>query len=374
MHKLNGRRHHPWQSTSKPLKWDRSALTGFPPSIARPSLWTDSTRRLRQNQDKDAILRHHFTFERAFCQTGVLHIARGSHLLAAAYRYGTILFVLAKEWDMVRRRVLVCWIGHTDLRAMAGSAPDVIQLAILERVKLVGVGDGPGPIKALLDCEAFDEIHLLSNFDPRWGSAFAKWLGAKTIIHQVELKDPSEHAAIFGVVDGVLANLEPGWRKRNAELCFHLSPGTPQMAAIWILLGKSKYPATFYQTHAGQARVAEIPFDLTVDYLPEVLRAPDAHLQHLAARSPSEVEGFEQILGNSPAIRLAVGRAQRAALRQVPVLILGESGTGKELFARAIHNASPRRAKPFVALNCAAIPKELLESELFGHNKPTFPI
>jgi transcriptional regulator with GAF, ATPase, and Fis domain len=96
------------------------------------------------------------------------------------------------------------------------------------------------------------------------------------------------------------------------------------------------------------------------------------NLQHLAAKNPSEVAGFEDIVGDSQAIRLAVGRAQRAALRDVPVLILGESGTGKEMFARAVHAASRRRNGPFEAINCTALPRELLESELFGHVKGAF--
>jgi len=144
------------------------------------------------------------------------------------------------------------------------------------------------------------------------------------------------------------------------------------MAAIWVLLGKSRYPATFYQTYQGKSWQTEVPFDLVVDFVPEVLREPDRHLQHLASLSPQEIEGFEHIVGDSKAIRIVAGRARRAAMRDVPVLILGESGTGKELFARAIHAATHRREKPFIALNCAAIPRELLESELFGHKKGAF--
>ena len=144
------------------------------------------------------------------------------------------------------------------------------------------------------------------------------------------------------------------------------------MTAIWVLLGKSRYPATFYQTHDGRAWKTEIPFDLAFDFVPELLHSPDLSLQHLAARSPQEIAGFNQIIGNSKAIRLAVGRAQKAAIRDVPVLILGETGTGKELFARAIHDASHRQGGPFLAINCAAIPQELLESELFGHKKGAF--
>jgi len=156
------------------------------------------------------------------------------------------------------------------------------------------------------------------------------------------------------------------------ELSILLSPGTPAMAAVWVLLGKSKYPAKFWQTYEGKAWETSIPFDLAVDLIPEVLRNADSAFHHLAASSPQEVEGFEHIAGNSKAIRLAVGRSRKAALRNVSVLLLGESGTGKELFARAIHSASPRKNGPLEVINCAAIPKELLESELFGHAKGAF--
>ena len=71
-------------------------------------------------------------------------------------------------------------------------------------------------------------------------------------------------------------------------------------------------------------------------------------------------------------MRLAVGLAMKAALHHVPVLLLGETGTGKGMFARAIHDASPRRKGPFVGISCAAIPRELLESELLGHEKGAF--
>jgi formate hydrogenlyase transcriptional activator len=81
---------------------------------------------------------------------------------------------------------------------------------------------------------------------------------------------------------------------------------------------------------------------------------------------------FPQIIGNSPALRLALAEVARVAPTDSTVLVLGETGTGKELIARAVHDLSARRRNPFIKLNCAAIPFDLLESELFGHEKGAF--
>jgi formate hydrogenlyase transcriptional activator len=81
---------------------------------------------------------------------------------------------------------------------------------------------------------------------------------------------------------------------------------------------------------------------------------------------------FEQIIGDSPALEDVLAEVERVAPTDSTVLIQGETGTGKELIARAIHNISPRAGRPFLKLNCAAIPFDLLESELFGHEKGAF--
>ena len=90
------------------------------------------------------------------------------------------------------------------------------------------------------------------------------------------------------------------------------------------------------------------------------------------ADEPSSEAGFEQIIGRSAALRRVLRHVEIVAPTDSGVLIHGETGTGKELIAQAIHNRSARRDRPFIKVNCAAIPSGLLESELFGHEKGAF--
>jgi formate hydrogenlyase transcriptional activator len=81
---------------------------------------------------------------------------------------------------------------------------------------------------------------------------------------------------------------------------------------------------------------------------------------------------FEQIIGKSAALESVLDQVEQVAPTDSTVLIQGETGTGKELIARAVHDSSSRFARPFIKLNCAAIPFDLLESELFGHERGAF--
>ncbi|MEX2092166.1 MAG: sigma-54 dependent transcriptional regulator [Pirellulales bacterium] len=100
----------------------------------------------------------------------------------------------------------------------------------------------------------------------------------------------------------------------------------------------------------------------------QYLRRANAELH----RRLDERFGFEGVIGNSPQMVEVVNRLQRIAPTDVTVLIQGETGTGKELVAKAIHQNSPRKKRPFVPLNCAALSEHILESELFGHIRGAF--
>jgi transcriptional regulator with PAS, ATPase and Fis domain len=145
------------------------------------------------------------------------------------------------------------------------------------------------------------------------------------------------------------------------------------MAAVWIIIAKTRFPATLIESSIkGGVKDASIPFDISAEFIPDLLRKPDARLEKLTAGLLPDAPEFENIIHRCNAMKRVVAKARLIAPRSVPVLIEGDSGTGKELLARAIHKAGPRRDKPFLAVNCGAIPSELIESELFGHEKGAF--
>jgi transcriptional regulator with PAS, ATPase and Fis domain len=256
-------------------------------------------------------------------------------------------------------RILVSWVGRTDLRAPAAK-------------ETVGVG----PIAQAVDAREFDRIILLHDYPEEEVKPFAAWvqarMTAKIDLHFEPLSGPTNFGEIYqAAVRTVSAALER--RAKETKLSFHLSPGTPAMAAVWILLAKTRFPAELIESSKDHGvRTAEVPFDIAVDFLPDLLRERDERLRELSGADPPEAPEFAEILYTSRVMDRLVRRARRAAVRNVPVLIEGESGTGKEMIARAIHQTSTRSHAPFIAVNCGAIPNDLVESELFGHEKGAF--
>src|SRR5262249_48512685 len=115
-----------------------------------------------------------------------------------------------------------------------------------------------------------------------------------------------------------------------------------------------------------------IELDLLTPLLRRCVALVELEREYRQLQKDVPAEGFEQILGNSPKMEAVFTAIRKVAGTNAPVLLLGESGTGKELAALAIHRRSPRRSGPFVPINCNGIPENLLESELFGHEKGAF--
>ena len=254
--------------------------------------------------------------------------------------------------------ILVSWIGHADLRAV-------------EESETVGVG----PVAQALETITFDAAFLLTDHDDE-AIGYLRWLKARvgrTEINMLrqQLTGPTEFGEIYTAAVGACEQALAA--SKGAALTFHLSPGTPAMAAVWILLAKTRFPAAMIESSREHGvRTASVPFDISADFLPDLLRQPDRELERLSAGLPPEAPEFDAIVHRSPVMQRVILRARRVAPRSVPVLLEGETGTGKELMARAIHQASPRRDRPFIAVNCGALPPELVESELFGHEKGAF--
>ena len=142
-------------------------------------------------------------------------------------------------------------------------------------------------------------------------------------------------------------------------------PGLP----VIIMTAFSDLESAVSAFQGGAFEYLPKPFD--VDQAVELIRrAVDESLREAATFE--QIEETPEILGQAPAMQDVFRAIGRLAQSNVTVLITGESGTGKELVARALHRHSPRAAQPFIALNTAAIPKELLESELFGHERGAF--
>jgi two-component system nitrogen regulation response regulator NtrX len=143
-------------------------------------------------------------------------------------------------------------------------------------------------------------------------------------------------------------------------------------AQVVMISGHGSIQTAVQATQLGAYDFFEKPLDTNRVLL--TLRNALAHVElaHENTRLQAEVQAHYQIVGSSKAIRQVIELIEKVAPTGARVLITGENGTGKELVARAIHGLSPRARGPFIEVNCAAIPSELIESELFGHMKGSF--
>lgn len=253
---------------------------------------------------------------------------------------------------------LFAWLGNSDLRASADAS-----------------GADSGPILMALETGAYDCLMLLSDHGQDRTQSFVAWLRGKFSgaidVRYAKLRNPTDFEDIYVAANEAVAatlSSSPG-----LNITFHVSPGTPAMAAVWVLLAKAKYASNLIETSREHGvRPVVVPFDLAAEFLPVASKQADEVLAQLVQGLPPVAPEFSNIIHRCDPMKRVVTMAQRLAQRDLPVLIQGESGTGKELFARAIHASSKRSAAPFVAVNCGAIPLELIDSELFGHEKGSF--
>jgi len=254
-------------------------------------------------------------------------------------------------------RCLVAWIGRQDLDG-ASQKPCT------------------GPVVDFLRGHPDIRCFLLSDWPKEqvasYLSCVERTVNSVIEIRRVKLADPTDYLAVYKSADSLMSEVTE--RFPLDEIAVHTSPGTSTMAAVWVLLSKTKFEGvrlfkSWIDKTSGTSREAEvdIPFKLSLEVLPE-LAARRAQLLEVGDRASFPItNAFDAIVHRSAATAGIIRDARKMAMFPNPVLILGESGTGKELIARAIHAASPRSSRPWGAMNCAAIPRELLDSELFGH-------
>jgi PAS domain S-box-containing protein len=171
---------------------------------------------------------------------------------------------------------------------------------------------------------------------------------------------PTGRPRVRGVLDEFLA----GRAVAGAEVEFARPDGSPLWLALWV------------RPHADPAGGVGGGRAIGADITARVLAERDrVRLQQENLYLQEEIKAahnFDEIVGQSPGLVSVLQQVSKVAVTDATVLVTGETGTGKELIARAVHSAGPRRGKPFIKLNCAALPTGLVESELFGHEKGAF--
>ena len=251
---------------------------------------------------------------------------------------------------------LLTWLGRTDLDQMKKDNPASIATIALKGKILDSI------------------IILASTWEDEWHE-YKEWLEKKlacagrsktlVTIQRVRLSSPIDYSAITKVMQKQLSKVSAG----SESLYLNLTSGTPAMTVVSVLLGKSVGKCQLLQT-SPKGELIEV--DIPVDFATEYVRTSTSAIQSLTSDAPRLSSAFEAITAKSQIMRLLVKKAHRLALSDLPALVLGESGSGKEVMATAIHNASARAEKPFRAVNCGALPENLVDSILFGHVKGAF--
>jgi len=239
-----------------------------------------------------------------------------------------------------------------------------------------------GPILTLLKARQFRQVFLFSTPNTHKNTQETESIIAahhpSIVLKVIELSiiDPTDYLEIIRSlrrhINDILDNTG------NDRISISVSSGTPQMHACWLLLAASgEIPAHIINVRPPRFVTDRHPLLSEIDFAsPEfpVIRSGSSPLEsyNVEPRDFQTAIAKMGIVGDHPLMTRALETCAALAESDMPILILGESGTGKELIARLVHHLSSRAIEGFVPLNCAAIPKDLFESILFGHKKGAF--
>ncbi len=239
-----------------------------------------------------------------------------------------------------------------------------------------------GPILYLLELRRFERICLFATPNlvdrTRETAAAVKAGYPQTVVEtrHLAIDDPTDYGQIFAALRKDFAVIDS--EITDAGYYIATASGTPQMTAVWLMLAAcGEIPARILQARPPQFVTAQKQAVDEIDPLapgfPRVRARPsyEEPEEHALPDAAQVIEDLG-IVGRHPLFEKALDRAAMIAESEYPVLIQGDTGTGKELVARLIHRLSGRPAHKFVAFNCAAIPRELAESTLFGHTRGAF--
>ena len=249
-------------------------------------------------------------------------------------------------------------------------------------IGLIGQEEQAGPILSLVAAKHFDRVILFStpkterNTSATEGALHALYPAMGVEVRDIPLNDPTDYVAILRGLRVAIKEIFDNLPKSDYFIA--VASGTPQMHACWFLLAAcGEVPARILNVRPVKFVSKDLPLVSEID-----LTSPDfpivrSNICRIDApeTSPPAIETVlreSNIVGDHPSIRKALEIGVALAPSNVPILVLGETGTGKELLARFIHRLSGRAADRFLPMNCAAIPKDLFESILFGHKRGSF--
>lgn len=264
-------------------------------------------------------------------------------------------------------------------------------VALMKKILLSFIGNNdcnlaegkPGAIVSILQQMAFDKLYILYNSDRYLPFASEILLYCRKHYKHMDVYyekaysiDPTDYNTVYPAMINAVQAILAKEGTQDVEYTISVTSGTPTMHACWMFIVQGKIISARLIQNSRESGVKEVSFSL--DDFPQLQteKAIKTELTRLSRENTILKEIYQleynEMIGEHPAILSIRQQIFRLAKYNIPVFIGGESGTGKELAARGIHYNSPRKEKPFIAVNCGSISENLFESEFFGHKKGSF--